>query len=177
MNTLNGHAAWVFTYQIARQTIPCGASAPKTASLLRPTVESFGLTGKRGPAPLSFRRNGYPERFSNANRRSADGLRERSVCRRHAFALPLAATIATRQLGEDLRRNVLQFRNCHKFRAKTPCCSMRRRASSRAPLPGETGVPQELLRQLEEDNQIYTILREDAVARMPPACKSSRRWT
>ena len=78
------------------------------------------------------------------------------------FLLPVQASVATRFRGEEATRNVLQFRNCHKFRAKS-------RIVTDIPLDmgggksAERDEAAELARAHDEQEQIYAILREQAV--------------
>jgi VWFA-related protein len=78
--------------------------------------------------------------------------------------LPVEATVATKFRKEEATRNVLRFQNCHKFRAKTrlvldvPVGMVGEESSAGAALTAA-----ELTRELEENEKIYAILREDAV--------------
>lgn len=164
VNTLNGHAAWVFTYQIARQNDPLWRLRTEDRVIAPPYGGELWVDRKTGDL-LRFRSvaTDIPKDFPTQSADLQTDYENVAFADGTSFALPVAATIATRQLGEDLRRNVLQFRNCHKFRAKTRMLLDAPTSLVAGAPAGGDASPQELLRQLEEDNQIYTILREDAV--------------
>jgi VWFA-related protein len=81
-----------------------------------------------------------------------------------AFVLPVTATVATRFRGEEATRNVVQFRNCQKFRAKTHIV---------LDIPGSTDAVAAVNRaansadvvqqELAENETIYAVLREQAI--------------
>jgi hypothetical protein len=94
----NGQAAWVFSYRIVKQNDPLWRLHTEDRVIAPPYI------------PKDFPSPSADLQTDNENISFADGT---------SFALPVAASIATRQQGEEFRRNVLQFRNCHKFRAET----------------------------------------------------------
>ncbi len=164
VNNLNGHTAWVFTYQIAKQNDPLWRLRTADRVVAPPYGGELWIDQKTGDLlrfrsvatdiPKDFPTQGADLQTDYENVAFADGT---------SFPLPLAATIATRQQGEELRRNVLQFRNCHKFRAKTRMLLDAPSSLAAGSFANGAASPEDLQRQLEEDNQIYAILREDAV--------------
>ena len=164
VNTLNGHAAWVFTYQIAKQNDPLWRLRTEDRVIAPPYGGELWVDQKTGDL-LRFRSvaTDIPKDFPTQSADLQTDYLNVAFADGSFFALPVAATIATREQGEELRRNVLQFRNCHKFRAKTRML-LDAPASLVADAPaGGSASPEELQRQLEENNQIYAILREQAV--------------
>jgi len=164
VNTLNGYAAWVFTYQIARQNDPLWRLRTEDRVIAPPYGGELWVDQKTGDL-LRFRSvaTDIPKDFPTQSADLQTDYLNVAFADGSFFALPVAATIATREQGEELRRNVLQFRNCHKFRAKTRML-LDAPASLVADAPaGGSASPEELQRQLEENNQIYAILREQAV--------------
>jgi len=164
VNNLNGHTAWVFTYQIAKQNDPLWRLRTADRVIAPPYGGELWVDQKTGDL-LRFRSvaTDIPKDFPTQSADLQTDYENVAFADGSSFPLPLAATIATRQQGEESRRNVLQFRNCHKFRAKTRML-LEAPASLTAGAPaGGTANPEELQRQLEENTQIYAILREDAV--------------
>jgi hypothetical protein len=81
-----------------------------------------------------------------------------------AFVLPVTATVATRFRGEEATRNVVQFRNCQKFRAKSRIVlGIPDSTDAVAPVNSAANSTDVLQQQLVENNTIYAILREQAV--------------
>jgi len=162
-NKVGEHAAWVFTYQVARQYEPLWelrsedqlAAPPyagelwvdeKTGDVLR-----FRSTAKDVPALFPIRSAEILTDYDNVA--FPDGT---------SFLLPVKSTVATRHRQEELTRNVVEFHGCHKFRA-----------TARLRLDAPPGTPDadhsfvttaaELEVELEENEKIYAILREEAI--------------
>ena len=161
---LNGHAAWVFIYQISKQIDPLWRLRTEDRAIAPPYGGELWVDQKTG-ALLRFRlvATEIPKEFPTQSADLQTDYENVGFADGSSFALPVAASIATRQLGEDLRRNVLQFRNCHKFRAKTRMLLDAPASLSAGASAGAGASPEELQRQREESNQIYAILREQAV--------------
>jgi VWFA-related protein len=164
VNNLSGHTAWVFAYQIAKQNDPLWRLRTADRVIAPPYGGELWVDQKTGDL-LRFRSvaTDIPKDFPTQSADLQTDYENVAFADGSSFPLPVAAIIATRQQGEELRRNALQFRNCHKFRAKT-----RMLLDAPASLAAGTAAdgatsPEELHRQLEEDNQICAILREDAV--------------
>jgi VWFA-related protein len=78
------------------------------------------------------------------------------------FLLPVKAEISTRYRDADLIRNVVEFRGCHKFRATARMITEAADAGGISQLSaGERSA--ELALEIEENEKIYTILREEAI--------------
>ena len=119
-NTLNGRAAWVFTYQIVKQNDPLWRLRTADRVIAPPYGGELWVDQKTGDL-LRFRSvaTDIPKDFPTQSADLQTDYENVAFADGSSFALPVAASIATRQQGEESRRNVLQFRNCHKFRAKT----------------------------------------------------------
>lgn len=164
VNDLKGHAAWVFTYQIAKQLDPLWRLRTEDRVIAPPYGGELWVDEKTGDL-LRFRSvaTEIPKDFPTQSADLQTDYDKVGFADGSSFSLPVAASIATRQLGEDLRRNVLQFRNCHKFRAKTRMLLDAPASLSAGASTGAGTSPEELQRQWEESHQIYAILREQAV--------------
>ena len=164
VNDLNGHAAWIFTYQIVKQNDPLWRLRTEDRVIAPPYGGELWVDSKTGDL-LRFRSvaTDIPKDFPTQSADLQTDYLNVAFADGTSFPLPVAATIATRQQGEELRRNVLQFRNCHKFRAKSRMVLLTDPASSAQIAAGVSASPEELQRQLEENNQMYAILREQAV--------------
>lgn len=164
-NAEGGRAAWVFKYRIVKQNDPLWRLhsademlAPpyggelwvdqKNGDLLR-----FGAVARDIPASFPTQRAELSTEYDDVA--FADGT---------GFLLPVKAAVLTKFLGEEETRNVLQFRNCHKFRAKSRMLTdvpggFGGGEVSPAASPGST----ETAGALEQNENIYAILREEAV--------------
>jgi VWFA-related protein len=163
-NKAGEHAAWVFTYQVARQYEPLWelrsedqlAAPPYEGELWvdenTGDVLRFRSTAKNVPALFPIRSAEILTDYDNVA--FPDGT---------SFLLPVKSTVATRHRQEELTRNVVEFHGCHKFRA-----------TARMILDAPPGTPDaehsivatsaELEVELEENEKIYAILREQAIA-------------
>ena len=162
-NSISNRAVWVFTYRIVHQNdalwrLHAGSEvlAPpyggelwidqKTGELLR-----FGAAAKEIPPGFGMQKAELSTDYNDVA--FQDGT---------SFLLPVQASVATKFRGEESTRNVLQFRNCHKFRAKSHIVT---------DIPLDLGEGKssnsneaaEAQRALDEQQQIYAILREQAV--------------
>ena len=157
-------AIWVFTYRIVKQNDPLwrmhGDSevlAPpyrgelwveqQTGALVRFTSVAEGI-------PATFPMSAASLEIDYGNVAFADGA---------SFVLPSDFTVSTAFRHEAATRNVVQFRNCHKFRAKTQIV-LNLPGASTMPIAQE-GVPAANIQhaQSDEGERIYAILREQAV--------------
>jgi VWFA-related protein len=159
------HAAWVFTYTIVKQNDPLwrlnigfDMFAPpyrgelwvdqKTGGLLR-----FGSVATY--LPKDFAMAAAELQIDYANVAFADGS---------SFVLPADLTVTTTFRGEETTRNLVQFRSCHKFRAKTRMLldvaagNSTGKSSVDAASSGQSDAM-----KLEDDNKVYDILREQAL--------------
>ena len=164
VNNLADRAAWVFIYKIVKQNDPLWRLRTEDQVIAPPYTGELWVDQKSGDL-LRFRSvaTDIPKDFPTQSAELQTDYDNVAFADGTSFALPVTATIATRQQGEELRRNVVQFRNCHKFRAKTRML-LGAPASLTAGAPaGGTANPEELQSQLEENNQVYAILREQAV--------------
>jgi VWFA-related protein len=158
-----GHAAWVFSYEIAEQKDPVWKlrggeqiiSPPyqgevwidqKTGAVLR-----FWSTAANIPATFPMESAEVSTEYNNVE--FGDGT---------AFVLPIASTTQTKYREQDATRNVVQFRGCHKFRAKTRlllgAASGTANGESVGAISGD-----ELKEELEQNQTIYEILRAEAI--------------
>ena len=81
-----------------------------------------------------------------------------------AFVLPVTATVATRFRGEEATRNVVQFRNCQKFRAKTHIVlDIPGSTDAVAPVNRAANSAYVVQQELAENETIYAVLREQAI--------------
>jgi VWFA-related protein len=177
VNDLNGHAAWVFTYRIAKQNDPLWRLRTADRVIAPPYGGELWVDQKTGDL-LRFHSvaTEIPKDFPTQSADLQTDYESLAFADGTSFALPVTASIATRQQGEELRRNVLQFRDCHKFRART-----RMLLDPPASLVAGTAAagnanPEEVQRQSEESNQIYAILREEAVRDDAARLQAEQAW-
>src|SRR5579862_1823589 len=159
------HAAWVFTYTIVKQNDPLwrlnsgfDMFAPpyrgelwvdqKTGGLLR-----FGSVATY--LPKDFPMAAAELQIDYANVAFSDGS---------SFILPADYTVTTSFRGKEATRNLVQFRSCHKFRAKTRMLlDVASGNSAGNSSVNATNSAQAAANKLEDDIKVYDILREQAL--------------
>jgi VWFA-related protein len=164
-NNLGGHAAWVFTYRIVKQNDPLWRLRTEDEMVAPPYEGELWVDQKSGDL-LRFRSvaKEIPKDFPTQSAELQTDYDNVAFADGTAFVLPVAASVATRQQGEALKRNVLQFRNCHKFRAKTRMLldvPVGVAAAEPSTVGGSSSDERD--RELEENNEIYAILRKQGV--------------
>jgi VWFA-related protein len=113
------HAAWVFTYQVAKQNEALWrlrgedqVAAPPYAGELWVDQKTGAVLRFRSMAkdlPENFPLTGAEQRIEYENVAFADGS---------AFVLPIEFAVTTTYRGEEETRNLVRFTDCHKFRAR-----------------------------------------------------------
>jgi VWFA-related protein len=163
-HAMGAHAAWVFTYRVARQYEPLWELRSEDQLAAPPYSGELWVEENTGDV-LRFRSTAtdIPASFPI---RSAEILTDYDSVGfpdGTSFLLPVKSTVATRHRQEELTRNVVEFHGCHKFRA-----TARLLLDSPPSAPDAThsvaATSAELEMELEENEKIYAILREEAVA-------------
>ena len=163
--SLGSRAAWVFTYQIAHQNDPLWRLHGGDDVLAPPYGGELWVDRENGDL-LRFQSTAeeIPPTFPM---QSADLLTDYdhvSFGDGTAFVLPVSATVATRFRGEEATRNVVQFRNCQKFRAKTRIVlGIPGSTDAVAPVNGAANSADVVQQELAENETIYVVLREQAI--------------
>ena len=163
--SLGPRAAWVFTYQIAHQNDPLWRLHGGDDVLAPPYGGELWVDQKNGDL-LRFQSTAkeIPPTFPM---QSADLLTDYdhvSFGDGTAFVLPVTATVATRFRGEEATRNVVQFRNCQKFRAKTHIVLGTAGSTDVvAPVNRAANSADVVQQELAESETIYAVLREQAI--------------
>jgi VWFA-related protein len=159
-SALSGHSAWVFTYQIAKQNDPLwrlhGANqmvAPSYKGELwidQKTGQVLRFQSIAKDLPSDFSMTGAELRIDYEDVPFADGS---------SFVLPVEFAVTTGNRAGERTRNVVQIKNCHKFRAhgrvvaSLPGTSSEETSSELMPEPA-------IEAQLQENKQINEILSE-----------------
>ena len=160
---LDGRSVWLFEYRIVRQNDPLWrlraadrVLAPPYAGELWVDAKTGGLLRFRAAArdiPADFPMQAAELNTDYNDVNFGDGT---------AFLLPVKSSVLTQMRGEEATRNMLEFRNCHKFRAKSRMLFDLPAGTAVTGLtPDSDGAERERDRQKSED--IYAILREQAV--------------
>jgi VWFA-related protein len=175
-NKVGERSAWIFTYRIVRQNDPLWRLRSEDQVIAPPYAGELWVDQKTGDL-LRFRSvaTDIPKTFPTQSAELQTDYDNVGFADGTSFPLPVAATIATRRQGDELSRNVLQFRNCHKFRAKTRMLldAPPGLASAGSETGGST-TSADLEGRREENNQIYAILREQAVQEDAAAIERQR---
>lgn len=159
---MGDHAAWVFTYKIARQEEPLwqlrtgdDVLAPPYSGELWVDQKSGGVlrfTSKANDLPGTFPMQSAEVRIDYDNVAFGDGT---------SFILPVTSSVATQFRGYESTRNLVQFRGCHKFRATARMILEADNPGAKSP---DAANATELRNtEREEAETIYDILREQAI--------------
>ncbi len=159
------HDAWVFTYAIARQNNPLWRLRTGTQILAPPYKGELWVDQKNGDLlrfgsvaldiPKTFGIEDALMQIDYADVSFADGS---------SFVLPADFTVISTLRGSRSTRNLVQFRNCHKFRAKSRMVLNVPAAVRDGETADDTKIVEaEREREREENEQIYGILRQQAV--------------
>ena len=101
---MNGHAAWIFTYQIVRQNDPLWRVRRAEEVLAPPYGGELWVDQKNwGPTPLSFQSRLKSRKFPTQSADLQTDYEDVAFADGTSFALPVAATIATREQGEEVK--------------------------------------------------------------------------
>jgi VWFA-related protein len=161
---IGDRTVWVFTYRIARQFDPLwrlhgenGVLAPSYKGELWVDQEGGKLlrfTSAALEIPPAFAMAAASLEIDYANVAFSDGS---------SFVLPSDFTVNTTYRHEDPTRNIVRFRNCHKFRAKTQI--VLNVPGKKTAEDGIESVTSAAVQDTEDDEaeRIYAILREQAI--------------
>jgi len=161
-NAIGPHATWVFTYQIRKQNDPLWRLRADDQVLAPPYDGELWIDQKTGDL-LRFRQvaKEIPAAFPTQSAELQTNYDNVAFADGTSFLLPSEAIVATRYREEQPTRNVLEFRNCHKFRAKSRMLlDVPVGVASAAPA---STSPADILREAEQGEKIQAILREQAV--------------
>jgi len=159
-------AAWIFAYRIVKQNSPLWRLHGGNEVLAPPYQGELWIDQKTGGLlRFSSVATDIPKTFPTAAAALQIDYADVPFADGSSFVLPADFTVTTSVRGQEAMRNLVQFRNCHKFRAKSRMVlSVPASASSEGSLADEDAssvLSPEL--QLEENEKIYAILREQAV--------------
>ena len=160
---MGDRAVWVFTYLIAKQNDPLWRLHGENEMLAPPYKGELWVDQKTGGlVKFDSVAMDIPSTFSMASASLEIDYQDVAFADGSSFALPYDFTVTTAYRRQDSTRNVVQFRNCHKFRAKTQIVMT---LPSAAAAGG--AAPEDDSRIASRDDaagdQIYAILREQAV--------------
>ena len=164
-NTLGGHSAWIFKYRIVKQNDPLWRLRTEDEMVAPPYEGELWVDEKTGDL-LRFRAvaDDIPVSFPTQSAELLTDYDKVDFADGTGFVLPAQATVATKFRREEATRNVLRFRNCRKFRARA------RIVTDLSPGGGgengaatEAAIAAERALEVEQNETIYAILREQAV--------------
>ena len=162
---LGEHSAWAFTYQIAKQNNPLWRLHSEYQVVAPPYRGELWVDERTGELlhfdsiakdlPESFPMTGAELRIDYASVGFGSGS---------SFVLPADFTVTTAYMGQEATRNVVEFRNCHRFEAKAHMVLNVPRRAVGGDAVHDAGSDREAeASELEHDNQTYDILRAQAV--------------
>ncbi|HSY93612.1 MAG TPA: VWA domain-containing protein [Candidatus Binatus sp.] len=162
-NRVGKHPAWVFAYHIARQTEPLWELQGEGQVAAPPYDGELWVDQKTG-AVLRFRSTAknLPTGFPMQSAEVVTDYDEVVFGDGTAFVLPADSTIAIKNEGTEPTRNLVQFRACHKFRAKARMVlNVAGDAGNKS--SDEAATAESRKSEWEQNETIYAILREQAI--------------
>jgi VWFA-related protein len=158
----NGHAAWVFSYAIGEQRDSVWTLRGGEQTISPPYLGELWIDEKTGEV-LRFRSSAVniPATFPMEAAEVSTEYNNVEFGDGTAFVLPITSTTETKYREQDATRNVVQFRGCHKFRAKTRLLLGASGTASSESVAATSG--DELKEELEQNQTIYEILRAEAI--------------
>ena len=174
---LGEHSAWAFIYQIAKQNNPLWRLHSEYQVVAPPYRGELWVDQKTGELlhfdstakdlPESFPMTGAELRIDYANVGFGNGS---------TFVLPADFTVTTAYMGQEATRNLVQFRNCQRFQAKAHMVLNVPTGVGGTDAVHDAGSDREArTRELEQFNQIYDILRAQAVREDEEAVEFERK--
>ncbi len=111
--------AWGFSYRIAEQSAPRWWLTSDDQRIAPPYSGELWVDEKTGELVLlRLTADGVPKKFPTQGAETLTAYGNVSFDDGTGFVLPVQSVVKTKYHGE-LTTNVLRFRNCHKFRAKS----------------------------------------------------------
>ncbi len=175
-NKLNDRTVWGFRYRIPRQNDPLwrlhggrGVLAPPYEGELwvdQITGDLVRFTSVATNIPPSFPMTSAELRIDYSNVPFADGS---------SFVLPADFTLTTAVRAEEPTRNVVQFRGCHKFRAKAQIVLNVPKTPAESAFEASESASAAAERELSENENLYAILREQAIREDNASIDAERR--
>jgi VWFA-related protein len=174
---LGEHTAWVFTYHIAKQNDPLWRLHSEYQVVAPPYRGELWVDQKTGELlhfdsfakdiPESFPMTGAELRIDYASVGFGNGS---------TFVLPAEFSVTTAYMGQEATRNLVEFRNCHRFEAKAHMVlNVPRGVGGPDAVPDASSDREASARELEQANQVYDILRAQAVREDEEALEFERR--
>lgn len=160
---IGDHEAWVFTYRIAKQNDALWRLRAEGKMVAPPYHGEVWVDAKTG-AVLRFRSiaRDLPEDFPMSEAEQQIDYEKVAFEDGSSFVLPMDFTVLS-TFGDDLPiRNMVRLRNFHEFRAKARMIFDAAGTGADISSLENTDAAQSE-RELEENNEIYTILREQAL--------------
>lgn len=160
-NLLGSRRAWIFTYRIAHQNEELWRLHGGGQILAPPYDGELWVDEKTG-AILRFSSvaKHIPHEFPTQSAELLTDYASVSFADGTSFQLPAESTVATKYVVEEATRNVVRFRECQKFRAKA---HMVLNIPTGMETPATSASVEELRHEIEQNEQIYAILRDQAV--------------
>ena len=156
---------WVFTYRIARQFDQLWRLHAEGDAIFAPPYDGelwidqqngalLRFTSVAEDIPPTFPMAGASLEINYANAIFSDGS---------SFLLPADFAVNTAYRHEEPTRNVVQFRNCHKFRATVQIVTNVPRGKEGSGVDQAASAASLEVEENDEAESIYAILREQAV--------------
>ena len=152
---------WIFNYRIARQNEPLWQLRTSDKIVSPPYTGELWVDANTGEvAHFESSAQKLPSSFAIQSAEILTDYENVAFSDGTAFVLPVTSAVATQFRGLEPTRNVAQFSGCHKFRAKA---RMIVSAESSSENPETASSPDSHGRELDENETIYAILRQQAI--------------
>jgi VWFA-related protein len=161
---IGSHAAWVFSYTIAWQNEPLWELRAQEQLAAPPYEGELWVDQKTGTVlRFSSTAKSLPAKFQIRNAEITTDYDDVAFPDGSSVVLPVKSEIRSRFEGQEPTRNVVEFRGCRMFRATSRMVVNAEAEGSRGAYSTEK-TEAELQAELEENETIYNILRDEAIA-------------
>ncbi len=157
-------AAWVFTYEIGEQKQPLWVlRAPN--SILAPSYSGELWIDEKDGAVMRFRAvaKDLPQTFPMKNVDLQIDYDRILFGDGTDFVLPVESTLTNIYAGEKTSRNLVQFRDCHKFKATARILAADHNGPVLGPATGTVPSPASVKKDMEESEAIFAAVSEQAL--------------
>jgi len=162
--SVDGRPIWIFSYRISKQNNPLWRLRTADQMVAPPYAGELWIDQQtRRILHFDAAATQIPRGFAIESASQAIDYENVAFGAAGSFLLPTSFVVATRSKGEEPTRNVVQFRNCHEFRATAHILLDVPSKESETSASNSESDAANAVRELEQSETLYSILREQAI--------------
>ncbi|HTZ81727.1 MAG TPA: VWA domain-containing protein [Candidatus Acidoferrales bacterium] len=162
--SVDGRPVWIFSYRIVKQNNPLWRLRTADQMVAPPYAGELWIDQQTGRI-LHFdaAATQIPRGFTIEAASQTIDYENVAFGEAGSFLLPTSFVVATHSKGEEPTRNVVQFRNCHEFRATAHIVLNVPSEESETSAANSDSDAASAKHELEQAETLYAILREQAI--------------